>query len=187
MHKGTTIALIAAVAQGSRAIASEKDPYILWRQPTHLSRVRYLASKSSAVLLGWHTFGLFNALNDSPISDSRILVLTRGHDKMVREAGGIPVRSLVDAVREAKGFRVLVVGGSQVFRDVIPHADYIHLTVVYEQLESDIVFPFVDAAEWGSLPANRLSRLRYMDSDAHETSYEYRTRIGTTQPIVPGA
>jgi dihydrofolate reductase len=42
----------------------------------------------------------------------------------------------------------MIIGGGQVYRDFLPHADRIYLTRVQADVEGDTYFPDIDEAGW---------------------------------------
>lgn len=82
-----------------------------------------------------------------PLPDRRTVVLTR--DRSYRPAGVAVAHDLDAALAEAGGEdEVFVVGGAEVFRQALPRADRIYLTVVHAVIEGDVQFPEFDMEEW---------------------------------------
>jgi dihydrofolate reductase len=43
---------------------------------------------------------------------------------------------------------VMVIGGAEFYKQVLPHADTIYLTRIHQDFEGDTFFPELDEAEW---------------------------------------
>jgi dihydrofolate reductase len=41
-----------------------------------------------------------------------------------------------------------VIGGAEVYRQALPHADFIHLTRVHARVDADTFFPPIDVTDW---------------------------------------
>ena len=65
-------------------------------------------------------------------------------------AEGCTVVTSLEAALAAAGEapEVMLIGGGQLYRQVLPRADRIHLTEVHARPEGDVTFPELDPAEW---------------------------------------
>jgi dihydrofolate reductase len=65
-------------------------------------------------------------------------------------AEGCTVVASLEAALAAAGEapEVMIIGGGQLYRQVLPRADRIHLTEVHSCPEGDVQFPEPDPAEW---------------------------------------
>ena len=66
------------------------------------------------------------------------------------EAEGCIVVDSIDAAMEAAGDveEIMVIGGGEIYRQVLPHADRIYMTRLQAELEGDTRFPELDMDEW---------------------------------------
>ncbi len=66
------------------------------------------------------------------------------------EAEGCIVVDSIDAAIEAAGDveEIMVIGGGEIYRQVLPHADRIYMTRLQAELEGDTRFPELDMDEW---------------------------------------
>ena len=63
--------------------------------------------------------------------------------------GAIIAHSLSDAINAAaRDDEVFVIGGAELFREALPIADRIHLTIVEAEPEGDTFMPEFDRGEW---------------------------------------
>ena len=62
--------------------------------------------------------------------------------------GCLVAASLVEAVEMAEGYEVMVIGGGELYRQALPLASRMVLTLVDSEPEADTWFPDWDASEW---------------------------------------
>lgn len=134
-----TISLIAAIDNDS---VIGKGGAMPWHLPDDLRHFKAL-TLGKYVLMGYRTaVAIGRALPERPN-----LVLTRMHEAPF--PGQITVRSLPEAQRLSDGHELMVIGGSEVYRQTLPFATHLHLTWVDTQTEGgDTHFPHVNFHEW---------------------------------------
>lgn len=103
-----------------------------WHIPADLKRFKRL-TLGHAVLMGrktWESLG-------KPLVERRNVVITR------RPIPGVETYSSVDAALEAlKGEEtVFVIGGGEIYTQLMPKADLLYLTVVEQEPDADTFFP----------------------------------------------
>lgn len=119
-----------------------RDNQLPWRLPDDMRHFRDL-TVGHTVIMGRKTFESL----DGPLSGRRNIVLSRNPD--YRPPGVTVARTLDEAlVACADEEEVFVVGGSQIYRAALPHADRIYLTVVRASIDGDVHFPSIDTDEW---------------------------------------
>lgn len=123
------LALIAAVGR-NRAIG--KNGIMPWHISEDLKRFKRI-TKGHTVLMGrktWDSLG-------KPLVDRRNVVITR------RTIPGVETYASIDAALEAlKGEGVVfVIGGGEVYGQLLPKADRLYLTVVDQEPDADTFFP----------------------------------------------
>jgi dihydrofolate reductase len=134
-----TLSLIVAVSRNN-VIGSEGG--LPWHLPDDLRHFKRLTT-GKPVIMGRRTFESIGR----PLPDRRNIVMTRQTDY---PAKGCEVVSSVDEALElVRGTEeVMIIGGGQVYRDFLPHADRIYLTRVQADVEGDTHFPEIDGAGW---------------------------------------
>jgi dihydrofolate reductase len=98
------------------------------------------------------------------------IVITRQADWA---APGCEVAVSVEAaLARAKelGGEVCVIGGGEIYREALPHADIIHLTEVHHRFEGDALFPKLNPKEW-----EEESRERHEPDDRHAYAFSFVT------------
>lgn len=99
--------------------------------------------RGGAVILGRTSYEIFGP----DLDEVEAIVLThRDH----APPGAHKADSVVDAVRIARelGRDPWIAGGASVYRQAIPVADEMHLSIVPGRFEGDVYFPAWDASEW---------------------------------------
>ena len=130
------IALVAAMGR-NRVIG--KDGTMPWHLPAELKHFRRV-TRGKVVVMGRKTFESIG----EPLKGRTNIVLTRDPDF---EAAGCEVAHSVEALlRDERP--LYVIGGAQLYRQFLPHADLMHLTRIDAEFEGDTFFPEFDLAEW---------------------------------------
>ncbi|MEA2093665.1 MAG: dihydrofolate reductase [Pseudomonadota bacterium] len=75
------------------------------------------------------------------------IVMTRNADYVA--PGCVVVHSLEEAFRvAAHNEEVMVIGGAEFYRQVLPEADTLYLTKIHHEFEGDTFFPELNSTEW---------------------------------------
>ena len=113
-----------------------------WRLPADLKHFKAL-TMGHAVILGRKTFDSICRV----LEGRRWVVLTRRRDW--HPTGVDVAHDLDDAFRLlAREAEVFVAGGADVYRQAMPRADRLHLTVIHRDFDGDARFPALDPAQW---------------------------------------
>lgn len=82
-----------------------------------------------------------------PLPKRRNIIVTRNPDYQVE--GADVVHNLTEAVALAKEFHeeVMIIGGEQIFRAILPEADRLYITLIKKPFDGDTYFPDY-GAEW---------------------------------------
>lgn len=134
-----TISLVVA-ASTNNVIGS--DGGLPWHLPDDLRHFKRLTT-GKPVVMGRRTFESIGR----PLPDRRNIVMTRDPGFVARGCDVVSsVREALDLVSDAE--EVMIIGGGQVYRDFLSHADRIYLTRVQADVEGDTHFPDIDEAGW---------------------------------------
>ena len=143
---GVTVAFVAAVARNG---VIGRDGAIPWRIPADM-RFFKDTTMGRPIVMGRKTYESFPR---RPLPGRTNIVVTRQPDWS--QEGAVAVLSLEDgldraaaAARAAGQDTVMVIGGAEIYRAALPHADRLYLTRVGGDCEGDTVFPALDAAQW---------------------------------------
>lgn len=137
--EGMTVSMIAACGS-NRAIG--KDNRLLWHMPNDLKFFKR-KTKGHHVIMGRKTFESFEGI----LPKRTNIVITR---KQEYEAPGcVVVHSLEEALKKVKGDdEAFIVGGEQIYRLGMEHADRLYITWIHERFDADAHFPEFDEKVW---------------------------------------
>jgi dihydrofolate reductase len=137
-----SIVLIAAHDKNG-VIGREGD--LPWRLPEDLKRFRRL-TMGRTLLMGRKTWASLG----KPLDGRDNWVLSR--DAAFAPAGarvfGTLDNALATHAAEKPGEDLMVIGGAEIYRQALPHADRLELTRVQARVEGDAHFPVIDPAQW---------------------------------------
>ena len=163
MKNGGTLSLVVACAR-NRAIGLKNQ--LPWRLPDDLKRFKELTT-GAPVIMGRKTFESIGR----PLPNRRNLVITRQVD--FSSAGIETAASLEAAIELCSGTeQVFVIGGAEIYRLALPHADRIYLTWVESEVEGDAFFP-----EGRSEEFDLVSRKEHPADDRHSVPFSFQTLI----------
>lgn len=123
-----------------------RDGQLPWRLPDDLRRFKAL-TLNQTVLMGRKTWDSLNP-KFRPLPQRDNWVLTRDPDFA---AAGCRVFHSLDQVFAAAApseSPLIVIGGAELYRQLLPQVSRIHLTRVHARVEGDTHFPPLDAAQW---------------------------------------
>ena len=136
---GTIVSLVAAVAENGVIGRAGGLP---WRLPDDWKFFKQL-TVDHTVIMGRKTFDEIQR----PLANRRNVVISR--NPAFRPHGVTVVPSLREALAlGATEPEVFVIGGAEVYRQALPRADRLYLTVVHADVEGDTFFPKYDSAGW---------------------------------------
>jgi len=104
-----------------------------------------------------------------PLPNRTNIVVTRNPD--LRPEGCVVVGSLEDgleAARQTGASEAFVIGGAEIYRQALPHADRLYLTEVKAAFEGDTYFPAVDFAAW-----REVIRRPHAPDDRHTVAFDF--------------
>jgi dihydrofolate reductase len=136
---GAIIAIVVAMAE-NRVIGNANR--LPWHLPADLRHFRQV-TVGKPVLMGRKTHESIGR----PLPERTNIVVTR--DRSYEAPGCIVVHSIESALKAA-GDReeVMVIGGTDFYRQLLPKADRLYLTLVHAEFEGDARFPELDEREW---------------------------------------
>jgi len=133
------VSLIAAVSTNSVIGLDDRIP---WNIPGEQKRFKDLTIGKS-VVMGRKTYESIGR----PLSDRRTIVVTRNQEFMV--GSGMTVQSLDDAYTVLKDEKeIFIAGGGEIYKEALPRADKIYLTVIEKIIEGNVYFPEFDQDEF---------------------------------------
>jgi dihydrofolate reductase len=133
------ITLIVAVADSGVIGRNNELP---WHLPEDLKRFKRL-TMGKPIVMGRKTFESIG----KPLPGRVNIVVTRDPD--YRREGVVVVHDVDSALRAAGQVpEIMVIGGAELFRNLLPRAGRVHLTRVHGNIEGDVMWPALDVREW---------------------------------------
>jgi dihydrofolate reductase len=133
------ITLIVAVADSG---VIGRDNTLPWHLPEDLKRFKRL-TMGKPIVMGRKTFESIG----KPLPGRQNIVVTR--DPNYRREGVTVVHDADEALRAAGQVpEVMVIGGAELFRTLLPRAGRIHLTRVHGNIHGDVMWLALDGREW---------------------------------------
>ena len=133
------ITLIVAVADSG---VIGRDNTLPWHLPEDLKRFKRL-TMGKPIVMGRKTFESIG----KPLPGRLNIVVTR--DPNYRREGVTVVHDAGEALRAAgQVAEVMVIGGAELFRALLPRAGRIHLTRVHGNIPGDVMWPALDERDW---------------------------------------
>ena len=133
------ITLIVAVADSG---VIGRDNGLPWHLPEDLKRFKRL-TMGKPLVMGRRTFESIG----KPLPGRQNIVVTR--DTNYRRDGVTVVHDVDGALRAAGDVpEIMVIGGAELFRALLPRAGRIHLTRVHGNIEGDVMWPALDERDW---------------------------------------
>src|SRR3989344_4041410 len=129
------LSIIAAIAVNDRAMG--KDNCLLWHIPEDMKHFRELTA-GHAVIMGENTYYSIGR----PLPNRTNIVLSL--DRELSIDGCTVVHSINEALAQAKQSEqeeAFIIGGASIYRQFIPFADRLYLTLVVGEYEADTFFP----------------------------------------------
>ena len=142
------ISFVVAVAQNG---VIGRDNGLPWRLSSDLKRFKAV-TMGKPIIMGrktWDTLG-------KPLPGRTNIVITR--DPAFAVDGVIAVRSVDDALMMAgshaaadKVDEICVIGGGEIYRQLLDRAHRLHITWVLANIEGDAFFPPIDPKNWNEV------------------------------------
>jgi dihydrofolate reductase len=165
------ISLIVAMARNRVIGAGNKIP---WHLPNELKLFKSL-TMGHHIVMGRRTYESIGRL----LPGRTTVIVTRQPDYHV--PGAIVVHSVREALEAGKGdTEIFIIGGAELFRETLPIADRIYLTVVDAEPEGDTLMPPFELTDW------RESRSESFIADAKH-AYGYRFAVLDRRTSAPTA
>jgi dihydrofolate reductase len=163
---GMRLSLIVAVSE-NRVIGC--DGRLPWRLSADLRRFKKL-TMGHHLVMGRKTFESIGRALPGRTS----LVLSRQTDYRAPGATVVPdLRRVMQLA--AADTEVFVIGGGEIYRQVLPTADRIYMTQVHARVDGEVTFPELPEAEWRL--RDRSPRQAADDSNDHDYTFLEYERV----------
>ncbi|MBT2969023.1 MAG: dihydrofolate reductase [gamma proteobacterium symbiont of Ctena orbiculata] len=153
------ISLIAAVANNGVIGVDNSLP---WRLPADLKHFKAL-TMGKPIVMGRRTWESLPGV----LPGRRHIVVSRNRD--YRAEGCELVHSVDEALQLAgDAAEIMIVGGGGLYRQMLPRADRLYLTLVEADVEGDAYFPEIDWSQW-----HEVSRETHAADDRNLFAYSF--------------
>ncbi len=126
----------------SRNMVIGKNNKLPWKLSADLKRFRKITS-GKPVIMGRKTFESIGR----PLPNRINIIITR--DSNYKAEGCVIANSAADALKAAKNHdEIMIIGGEQIFKEFLPIANRMYLTLIDEDFEGDAHFPEYDKNKW---------------------------------------
>lgn len=135
-----TLSIIVAVASDG-AIGRAND--LLWHLPADLKRFKELTT-GHTILMGRKTF---ESLPRGPLPNRRNIIISRS---LPAQPGSEVYPTIQQAMEAcASDEEVFIIGGGEIYRQLLPNTERIYLTRVQASFpDAEVFFPELDPTEW---------------------------------------
>lgn len=114
-----------------------------WRLPEDLKFFKRV-TMGHPIMMGRKTYESIGR----PLPGRENIVITR--DEAYHPDGCTVMNSIekFQGFAEGKEEEIFVIGGAEIFKEVLPYADKLYLTMIHHQFEGDTFFPVFDIDKW---------------------------------------
>jgi dihydrofolate reductase len=124
----------------NRLIGRDND--LPWRLPADLAYFKKV-TMGHPIIMGRKTFEAIGR----PLPGRRNIIVTR--NKQYEQPGCEVLYSIEDIYKVGSGTEeVFVIGGAEIFKEVLPMMDRLYITYIDEEFEGDTYFPNINESEW---------------------------------------
>ncbi|HLG34997.1 MAG TPA: dihydrofolate reductase [Bacteroidia bacterium] len=138
------ISLIAAVSENN---VIGKDKHLPWHLPADMKYFRE-TTMGHCVIMGRRNYDSIPE-KFRPLPGRTNIIVT--HQKKFSAPDCVVVNSIVAALNEAEKkneTETFIIGGGEIFKEVMNTADKIYLTRIHHTFEGDVFFPELNTEEW---------------------------------------
>jgi dihydrofolate reductase len=128
------------VAMGANRVIG-KNNQIPWHLPADLKYFRKM-TMGKPIIMGRKTY---DSIGRS-LSGRQNIVVTRNKDFVA--SGCSVVHSIGEALEVAEGEEVMIIGGAQLYKQLLPRATRLYLTKIEADFSGDKCFPTISDEEW---------------------------------------
>jgi dihydrofolate reductase len=161
------LTIIVAVADNGVIGSGNQLP---WRLPDDLKRFKAL-SLGKPIVMGRKTYDSIGR----PLPGRLNIIVSRRGDLQI--PGCTIVSSVTEAIAAAGDVdEIVIVGGADIYRQLLPRVQTIHLTRVHANVDGDVYFPELGPGEW----RERTSEYHPADErHAHAFTFSELERVNT--------
>lgn len=142
-----------------------------WHLPADLKHFKTITA-GHPVLMGRKTFLSIG----KPLPNRTNIILTRDPQFSAQDCLVVPqLETALSMAQEFDQHEIFVIGGAEIYRQLLPRVQRLYLTIVHHQFQGDTFFPEWEAAEW-----QEVSRERHAADE--QNAYDYTFLILERKP-----
>ncbi|GAA0297506.1 dihydrofolate reductase [Gracilibacillus halotolerans] len=145
-----------------------KDNDLPWRLPNDMKFFRELTT-GNHVIMGRKTYESMNG----PLKNRENIIVTR--DTTYEVAGCKIIHSIDDIIQmneKEPSTEWFVIGGEEIFKQILPFADKIYMTYIDHSFEGDTFFPKWDESGWEQISKSKGEKNEKNPFDYYFIQYE---------------
>lgn len=157
--------LSAIVAMAENRVIG-KDNKLPWHLPADLKHFKYLTI-GHPILMGRKTYESIG----KPLPERDNIILT--HDATYCAPGCVVVTNIDEALESATSEtndEVFIIGGAQIYRELLPRIERIYLTIVHADFAGDAFFPELNPEMW-----QEKNREKHLPDEKNAYAYSFIT------------
>nr|WP_309100649.1 dihydrofolate reductase [Fredinandcohnia onubensis] len=120
-----------------------KDNDLPWRLPADLAYFKRV-TMGHPIIMGRKTYDSIGR----PLPGRENIIVTR--DTSYKAEGCKVIHSIEEIVKmnQQTDQELFVIGGAEIFKEILPHSDRLFITEINEEFEGDTYFPAFNKTEW---------------------------------------
>ena len=136
------LSIIVAMAENN---VIGKDNKLLWHVPEDLKRFKSITS-GNIIIMGRKTFESLPGV----LPNRKHIILTRDKNFSVDNENVEVIHNADQIINNYKNSPVeaFIIGGGEIYKEFLPHANNLYLTEVLKDFEGDTSFPQVNLENW---------------------------------------
>ena len=129
------------VAMGRNKVIGRNNS-LPWNMPADMKHFKKL-TLGKPIIMGRKTYETIG----KPLPNRKNIIITRDQD--YKAEGCIVAHSIEESLQSAENAEeVMVIGGAQIYKEFLPKANRIYLTIIDHDFEGDTHFPEYNEEEW---------------------------------------
>ncbi|WP_294153047.1 dihydrofolate reductase [uncultured Clostridium sp.] len=136
------LSLIVAIAENN---VIGKDNKLIWHISEDLKRFKSITS-GNAMFMGRKTFESLPGV----LPGRKHIIITRDHKYTIDSEQVSVINDLDSFIRtyENSDDEIFVIGGAEIYKQLLPHCKKLYLTKVHQSFEGDTYFPEIDYSKY---------------------------------------
>jgi dihydrofolate reductase len=138
------ILVLSIIAAVNDNYAIGKDNKLMWHIPRDLKRFKAITT-GKTIIMGRKTFESLPGV----LPDRKHIVITENKEYFIKDKNVKVVSEIKEILKyENTAEEVFVIGGGEIYRQLLPYCRRLYLTKVENKLEGDTYFPKFDESEY---------------------------------------